>query len=484
MNSPTLLRSACAAAFAVLGLAQVPGASAQSSPFASERPAEAAVRPIQATSPAPAPAPVGTNTQTPAAMPSETPAETTIKAEPGKTPILGGWDNGFILRSADDRFQLRLTGQIQSDYRAYMNQIDTADLPTFLVRRARLGIEATVAKYYEFRMLPDFGLGQPKIADSYLNIHYWDEFQLEVGKFKQPFSFEQLIQDRYVPLMERSLIDQLVPARDVGLMVHGQKLLDDRLDYGFSMYGGVQNGDGDNDRNREGAGRVAIRPFRGFGLDLIDGLQLGIAGTIGEDEGAVAPQTLRTPASVPWFRFNDDVRPNGLRYRWSPEVVYICGPMSLSSQYYYEAAELQYRSGTPQRTNTDFAARGFYVMGTVLVTGEKRTSLSQAIDPIVPFDPVNGLFGTGAIELVGRVSYLSLSADTPQDFDNLYDPVRSAPHAREITTGFNWYLNKYVRFQFNWEYARFANPVKLGDKSPKGNLDHQNSFLGRFQVIF
>src|SRR4051812_38553674 len=112
MISPTLMRRACAAAFALAGLAQVPGAFAQSSPFAAERPVEATVRPIQATSPAPAAAPVGANTQTPAAMPSETPAETAIKAEPGKTPILGGWDNGFILRSADDRFQLRLTGQI------------------------------------------------------------------------------------------------------------------------------------------------------------------------------------------------------------------------------------------------------------------------------------------------------------------------------------------------------------------------------------
>src|SRR5207248_8959874 len=107
----------------------------------------------------------------------------------------------------------------------------SADIDTFLVRRARLGIESTVLEHFEFRMLPDFGQGQTRIQDAYLNVHYVDAFQVEAGKFKQPFSYEQLIQDRFVPTLERSLIDQLVPARDEGLMIHGRKLLGDRLDY-------------------------------------------------------------------------------------------------------------------------------------------------------------------------------------------------------------------------------------------------------------
>ena len=479
------LRTLCVAIVALAWLARFDTASAQPTSFATERSLndrvrelEGAIKQLQAAAAAPAAKPVEA---VPAAKAVE-PAP--VEATPTKPPVLAGWDNGFVLRSPDDRFQLKLTGQLQADYRGYLDQKDTADLPSFFVRRARLGIEATVAKYYEFRMLPDFGLSQPKITDSYMNIHYWDELQFEAGKFKQPFSLEQLIQDRYVVTLERSLIDQLVPARDVGLMVHGQKLFGDRFDYGFSIYGGVQNGDGDTDRNREAAGRLAMRPFRGAALDLLEGLQLGIAGTIGDDEGVIAPQILRTPALVPWFRFGDDVRPNGLRYRWSPEVGYVCGPAGIAAQYYYETRELQYLAGTPGRTNTDLTSRGFYVMATLLVTGEKRTALSQAIDPLVPFDPVEGLFGPGAIELVGRVSRLSLSADTPNDFEQLFDADRSANRATELTVGFNWYLNKFVRFQFNWEYARFSNSVRLGEKAPKGNLDHQNSFLGRFQVVF
>src|SRR5205807_3358282 len=135
------------------------------------------------------------------------------------------------------------------------------DIDSIFLRRARFGLEATMFQYYDFRFLPDFGQGQAVIQDSYLNIHWWEWMQFEVGKFKQPFSYEQLIQDRFVPTMERSMIDQFVPARDEGVMVHGLKLFCDRLDYAFSVSNGEINGDFDNEKRKDVSGRIAIRPL-------------------------------------------------------------------------------------------------------------------------------------------------------------------------------------------------------------------------------
>src|SRR5262245_24165012 len=214
--------------------------------------------------------------QPPAEVPppaSRTPAADTAGRAPSSTlldlppdtekkpPFTAGWDNGFLLRSEDKRFLLRITGQIQTDYKNFVDPIDTTDINTFLVRRARLGIEATVAQYFEFRLLPDFGQGQSRIQDSYLNIHYVDAFQIEGGKFKQPFSYEQLIQDRFVPTMERSLIDQLVPARDVGAMLHGQKLFGNRFEYAIAVHDGVINGDTDTNAPKDVSARIALRPL-------------------------------------------------------------------------------------------------------------------------------------------------------------------------------------------------------------------------------
>src|SRR5262245_55391693 len=146
-------------------------ADAQDPPFAAEPALEGRVRELEETVhrlEQGKPAPVPTN-------------------DPQPT-VFAGWDNGFVLRSHDDQFLLRITGQIQTDYRDYLNSADTTDIPTFLIRRARLGIEASVFRYFEFRLLPDFGQGNTRLQDAYLNVHYWNEFQFETGKFKQPFS--------------------------------------------------------------------------------------------------------------------------------------------------------------------------------------------------------------------------------------------------------------------------------------------------------
>ena len=89
-------------------------------------------------------------------------------------------------------------------------------------------------------------------------------FQFEIGKFKQPFSYEDLIQDRYVPTMERSMMDQLCPQRDEGAMIHGEKLFCGRFDYAFAVSNGDPNDSSiDDNNNKDLNARVVFRPFYG-----------------------------------------------------------------------------------------------------------------------------------------------------------------------------------------------------------------------------
>jgi phosphate-selective porin OprO/OprP len=403
-----------------------------------------------------------------------------------RATTLAGWDekNGFFLKSADNSMLLRITGQIQSDYRYYLNDRDTVDFDNFALRRARLGIEATVFDHYDFRLLPDFGGGSTHIQDAYLNARWWDVFQFEAGKFKQPFSYEQLVQDRFVPTMERSLIDQLVPQRDVGAMIHGYTLFGDRLDYQASVFNGEINGDQDTDKNKEMAGRIAVRPLRDLGLpDWVEPIQFGIAGTFGNDFGTLGPTTLKTPAFVPWFQFVPTAKTNGTRTRWSPEAVYYYGPFGFAAQYFEEHQELLAPAGksTPA-TEVVVRYRGGYVMATLLLTGEEREAFSHPITPLMPFDPPTCL-GPGAWELVGRVSRLELGTDDPRAFGRLMNTTTSATEATEFTAGFNWYWNRWVRMQFNWEHAMFNNAIRLGPTNAN-RIDHQDTLMARFQIIF
>jgi phosphate-selective porin OprO/OprP len=462
---------------------------------------------------APAPTPVlvplsdpGSGTTTPAVPPAGSPppppASTSAPAAAADayvinvpqltTTFTAGWRDGFYIQSEDENFVLRLTGQMQADFRGYLDNHDTTDITTFLMRRARLGIEATLLKAYEFRLLPDFASTNSSTAgqvqDAYINVHYVDWLQVEGGKFKQPFSYEQLIQDRFVPFMERSMIDQLVPQRDVGAMIHGRNLLGNRLDYGVSIFNGEINNNPttDQNNNKDLAWRVAVRPFEGEDpIEYLRGLQIGMAGTVGKEAESLSSLVLRTPLQVPWFQFNSTARLDGMRVRYSPEVVYFYGPLGAAAQYFSDDMQIRPNSVGPGfRELIDLPTQGFYVMTTYLLTGEVRREYSAPVVPLRNFDPLHPIGSPGAIELVARVSKLHLNSKVfAPGPSNLSDPLKFSNGATETTVGVNWYLNAWVRLQFNWEHAWFEEPVLLGT-NPGGRLKTQDTLATRFQVIF
>jgi phosphate-selective porin OprO and OprP len=403
-----------------------------------------------------------------------------------------GWDNGFFLSSKDGVYTLRITGQIQADLRDFLNDRDQTDISSFLVRRARLGIEATVFQYFEFRLLPDFGQSTPgvtytpTIQDAYINVHYLDAIQFAAGKLKEPVSYEQLIQDRFVPTVERSLIDQLVPARDVGFMVHGYNLLGNKLDYALGVFNGEINGNADTNGFKDIAWRVAVRPLNFEELPAaVHLIQVGISGTTGVEIEPMNPAVLRTPLTVPFLTFNSGVLADGLRNRWSPELSYFYESLGFAAQLYYETQQMSPSAALSAKTIVTVPFNGYYVMATYLLTGEKRTEYSRAVVPLRPFEPWRPFVSPGAWELVLRYSRLDVGRDVfAPGPAQLADPTKNADRASELTVGYNWYLNAWVRMQFNWETAWFATPVPLGGNTPQGRMRMQDTIVARLQVIF
>lgn len=403
-------------------------------------------------------------------------------------PFAGWRTNGLYIESADKAFSFRLTGQIQADYREFLRTKDRTDIDTFLLRRARFGLEATVYKYFDFRLLPDFGQGTAIDQDAYMNIHYWNDVQFEVGRFKQPISYEQLIQDRYVPTLERSLIDQLVPARDLGAMVHGEDVFGGRLDYAASISNGEINGNStDLNNHKDVDGRIAIRPLNQ--PDNWEGVRyfgVGVSGGFGIEQEPMNPLTLRTPDTVPYFVFNSTVRADGLRTRLCPELTYFYGPFGFLAEYYEEHQDLRpSATGAGAHFLEDVPFRGYVFLTSAFLTGETRTTYSQQIFPVHNFDPCHPCSCPGAWELVCRLSHLDVGDIVySPGAAALANPATTANVATEYTVGFNWYFNGFVRMQFNYEHDMFNRSVLLGTSVANNELRSQDSLFTRFQIIF
>lgn len=153
-------------------------------------------------------------------------------------PLLQGLDpskDGFGFRSGDGNFQIKLTGRLHSDYRwidsgnhnlqaAGINDRDTASTADgFEMRRARIGFSGFIYKDIDYLLQLNMTGNAPIVDESYVKFNYFKPAALTVGRFKQPFSLEQLTSSNNLDFAERSYNDQNgVPAKKLGAMLSGE----------------------------------------------------------------------------------------------------------------------------------------------------------------------------------------------------------------------------------------------------------------------
>jgi hypothetical protein len=234
--------------------------------------------------PAPTPAAPSATTTPPAAAPQQTaPA-----VEPA--PLAGYNGGGFFLRDPNDLFVLFPKGRLQIDYYNFLNRGDppvdpVTGLPkganstsdkrpddTLFVRRARVELNGTFAKHFEFQIAGEFGSvpatgSYGTVADAFINVNYNPWIQLEVGQFDAPFTLENRTSDKVFDFMERSFIVRSfgVPSnKEDGAMLWGYA--PNKMVY-YSL--GVFNGDGQSFKNQDNApaviGRAFIAPLARWG---------------------------------------------------------------------------------------------------------------------------------------------------------------------------------------------------------------------------
>jgi phosphate-selective porin len=354
-----------------------------------------------------------------------------------KAPELPAFRIGDVV---DVGFRLRL----QMDWRRFQPAPETPQ-PLFGVRLARIGLKGTIFGRVDYQIERDLQSSPTPWADVYANVPLLSGVQLRAGHFKVPFSLEQLTGRMELDFAFRSLAaDYLAPGREIGAMVHGTTL-EKRLKY----QAGVFRSGGDNTRRSEresrsdGAlvgGRLVMKPWGDDGPRVLS--KLGIGGSATSGRVPPGPNSLRGHdyADEPLFH---EVEVNGVRRRLGMELEWRYGPLSLRSERIH-VADQRLGQGTDDDDLVDAIADGWYVSGTWLITGQKKTDRVQPSR-----SALRG--GLGAIEVVARIEdfrFGSASSDAPPSADRRARTIATNAD-RAVTCGLNWYAASNLKLQLD-----------------------------------
>lgn len=351
--------------------------------------------------------------------------------------------------AAAAQIEIEAGGAVRAEVHA-LAHLDWRDPPahpaTSDLRRGRIGVSGTVFTRLEYEVEHDFSYDDRPWRDAYVNARFGRGLEIRGGRFKVPFSRDQLTGAAELDFLSRSIATRsLAPGRDLGVMAHG-RLFARRLRFQT----GIFRSGGDNVRAAERrdprhgalvAGRLVYRPWsESAGVALLRGLALGAAVTTGRVPEGYYNLRGETVFDVPFF---PTVVVHGWRRRFGGEIDWRAGPVALGGEAMLVADERLGQS-TDDNSLPDIVARGWYLRATWLVTGETKTDRVRPARPLLKG-------GLGAVELAARVESLALASRGAAEV-----PTRSARGEavvpvgdRTVTLGVNWYLNRFFKLQAN-----------------------------------
>ena len=394
--------------------------------------------------------------------------------------------NGIGIQSADGRNSIQLMGRLHMDYRQYSptyhsgvtSPVDPLT-DMFDVRRARLGVKGQFEKDWKYEIQGTYGMSDNGMSESstIVDIAFVDyaanpALSFRAGKFKMPFSLEQLTSSNNIDFMERSMANQnegeYVPAKETGIMVFGSPVAG--TSYGVALSRGRANKssvyDG-ADLIARGTANIAklasndeIVTHVGFGYST---------GTIKPSTAAQVSQSARdeSRANNNFFRGTESVADGSERTRQDIEYAFAYGPFKLQGERF----KIGYETTTAGNKDVNIS----YAELMWNITGESHNYSNTAgtFGIIKPNSKFTEKGGTGAWQVGIRYT----------DFDASDFSVATGytQKASALTYGLNWYVNDNVRFMLNYVDTKFDSKV---GSAATNYLTGSKAIMMRSQINF
>lgn len=393
--------------------------------------------------------------------------ETNVEKKQTVVSAQAGQD-GFAVKSTDGNFVIKFRGIIQADSRSFIDDQRIPLTNNFLLRRVRPILEGTIFKDYDFNFTHDFAGSAISLLDAYLDYHPTPTFRIRAGKFKAPVGLERLQSISNALFVELAFPTSLVSNRDVGLQVHGE-VAGGIFNYAAGIFTGTQDGasnDADNNDSKDVAGRIFLQPFKSAPSDWVKNLSFGVAGTYGTRIGTLS--SYKTSGQNSFFSYLSTGTAEGAQWRVVPQLTYYKGPFGLLAEYVVSTQEIKRGTAISWLSNN-----AWQVAASFVITRENASF--KGISPKKPFDfKVNQW---GAWEIAARYHELKIDDDA---FANGRFALNSASakKASAWTVGVNWWLNKFVKTQVNYEESSFEGGATRNDR------EKEKVLFSRFQVAF
>jgi phosphate-selective porin OprO/OprP len=429
--------------------------------------------------------------------------------------------------SKDGNFTFAINGRMQvgSQYN-FINDVLPAtgsNLPNELnsgvtLRRARLGVEGTFFKIWDYKFEYDFSRGngsvESGITDAFARLNVTKPFSIKVGSFKEPFSLEEAASNRFLTFIERHMsVNSFVDNPNTYKTGIGANYAVPRFQFGVSLQtepigswsaasttvntaGNNSRNNGSGDMGWEGIGRVTGRPWMESETKFLHvGISAGhtVVNTQYQANGTinVGPNQTGGGGGMAFFAFpgtNVD-RTNVLNTgnlsignrgapgsrridsydRFGAEGWLVHGPFSVQGEYLRTNINGQGYDGEH--------FTGYYGFASYFLTGESkayhvRNGAANRIKPRQNFQ-WNGS-GWGAWEIAAGYDYINLNSG-----------VIRGGKMDMFRFGLNWYPHTHVKVQNNITYV--LNVDTSGSPIPRtagfNNAD-LSSFLTQVQVDF
>jgi phosphate-selective porin OprO/OprP len=405
-----------------------------------------------------------------------------------ETPTSSTFGEGFKWSTADGEYHLAFHNETQLDVRAYeQNDSTPVNQFGFYVSRMRLYFNGSLTEPIEYSVSLNKGLGDLNLLDAYFNFNYDQRLQFRVGRFRVPFTYDwYALSNQFLPTPERSVFAvNYGYNRNWAMMLHGARE-DGKGEYALALAVGPRNQYFDSNAEKDFLAYVNVRPFEdGDLLPALNYWNVGGSMAYGIQDQDPRPNQFWTSLNAtesqganeaaPWFlQLNDGVRERGPRHLGEIHSAWYYQQLSLMAAWDVGYNSYSLNDDPDLRVPTS----GWHAQFGYFLTGETVTRRT-IIEPLEPFDLRPGKRGLGAIELQSRYDEFNVGQEIFTG--GFADPNLWTGRVKTLDAGVNWYLNKFTKIYFDWQYARFAQPIPY---RPGGTQHSSNLFWTRFQVYF